>query len=284
MSYPDVSYVECPRDAIQGIQPFIPTEKKVVYINKLIASNLFEYIDFGSFVSPKAVPQMQDTLAVLDGLEKINSTKLLTIIANQKGAEIGSKCEKVDYLGYPFSISNTFQVRNTNSTIEESFERIKSIQDITLTSNKELIVYISMAFGNPYNDPYLQEIVMEWVDKLSKLGIKRFSIADTTSEAQVSDVTSLFQKLFSNFSHLIFSAHLHSRKDSSLLKINAAYEAGCRRFEGAFMGFGGCPFAKDELVGNIPMELLLERFEKTNSAEISKLIMDFQNMLNINEL
>lgn len=183
MSINTINLVECPRDAMQGIMHFIPTERKIEYINELIASNIFEYIDFGSFVSPKIVPQMKDTLAVLEGLNKINETKLLTIVANERGAEVATKYNKIDYLGYPFSISETFQQRNTNSSIAESFSRVENIVDIVASSTQQIVIYISMAFGNPYGDKWRLENVVEWIDKIASLGINRFSIADTTSEA-----------------------------------------------------------------------------------------------------
>lgn len=279
MSINEVRIVECPRDAIQGISHVIPTARKISYINTLIASNLFEYIDFGSFVSPKAVPQLHDTLAVLEGIEKINNTKLLAIIANEKGVDIAKNYSKIDYLGYPFSISETFQLRNTNATIEESFVRVQNIVDIISSSSQELVVYISMAFGNPYGDKWHMDLVSHWIDKLSDLGIKRFSIADTTSEATPEQIKALFLILNKEFPNLDFSIHLHSIIESALLKINAAYTAGCRRFEGAFLGFGGCPFAKDDLVGNIPTELLLDRFNITNSREMTKLMDSFQYLI-----
>jgi len=279
-----IKLVECPRDAIQGISNIISTDKKITYINELITSNLFEYIDFGSFVSAKTVPQMQDTAAVLEGLIKSNQTKLLAIIANEKGAEIASNYNRIDYLGYPFSISETFQLRNTNSTISESFERVQNISNIIANTNHELVVYISMAFGNPYGDEWNNDTVLYWIEKISKLGVRRFSIADTTSEANPTLIKELFFKINEKFPYLDFSIHLHSRIESSLLKIEAAYDAGCRRFEGAFLGYGGCPFAKDDLVGNVPMELLLDRFNKSNSEEMSKLMVGFQNLISIDGL
>lgn len=279
MNAKQVYLVECPRDAIQGISTLISTDKKVNYINELIASNLFEYIDFGSFVSAKAVPQLQDTASVLAGLIKTNQTKLLAIIANEKGAETASNYSKIDYLGYPFSISETFQLRNTNATIAKSFERLQNISHIIEGTSQELIVYISMAFGNPYGDKWSIDKVIYWIDRISQLGVRRFSIADTTSEANPLLITEVFTVLNSKFTDLDFSIHLHSRIESSLLKIDAAYGAGCRRFEGAFLGYGGCPFAKDDLVGNVPMELLLDRFNKSNSEEMSKLMNGFQNLI-----
>lgn len=279
----EIKLVECPRDAIQGIGDFIPTQKKITYINELLASGLFEYIDFGSFVSPKAVPQLADTVAVLDGLEK-GKTKLLAIVANERGAEVASKLRQIDYLGYPFSISETFQQRNANSTVEESLERVKRICGLLQSGNQELVVYISMAFGNPYGDLWHEDLVLQWIDRLSDLGVNRFSIADTTSEASVEAVSTLYGLVADQFTGIELSLHLHARIEEAILKVNAAYEVGCRRFEGAFLGFGGCPFAKDDLVGNIPMELLLDRFGKGNQEENMLLMEAFQKMIRHNDV
>ncbi|WP_164122598.1 hydroxymethylglutaryl-CoA lyase [Sphingobacterium sp. xlx-130] len=279
----EIRLVECPRDAIQGIGDFIPTQKKITYINGLLASELFEYIDFGSFVSPKAVPQVVDTVEVLDGLEK-GKTKLLAIVANERGAEAASKLGQIDYLGYPFSISETFQKRNANSTVEESLERVKRICDLLQFGKQDLVVYISMAFGNPYGDLWHEDLVLGWIERLSDLGIKRFSIADTTSEASVEAISTLYRLVANQFSSIELSLHLHARIEEALLKVNAAYEVGCRRFEGAFLGFGGCPFAKDDLVGNIPMELLLDRFGKGNPQQIMQLMDAFQEMIGNNDV
>ncbi len=274
-----IQLIECPRDAIQGIKSFIPTAKKITYINQLMESNVFDCIDFGSFVSPKAVPQMQDTVQVLEGLEKKNDTKLLAIIANERGAEIVKPLPNIDFLGYPFSISETFQQRNANSTVEQSFQRIEHIKNIMVGGRQELVVYISMAFGNPYNDPWNTDLVLNWIEKLSALGISRFSIADTTSEATPESIKMLFTLIKHTFPKLEFSIHLHSRAENALLKIEAAYEAGCRIFEGAIMGYGGCPFAQDDLVGNIPMEMLLHRFKKLNENEMQALLAGFQELI-----
>lgn len=274
-----IQLIECPRDAIQGIKSFIPTAKKITYINQLMESNVFDCIDFGSFVSPKAVPQMQDTVQVLEGLEKKNDTKLLAIIANERGAEIAKPLPNIDFLGYPFSISETFQQRNANSTVEQSFQRIEHIKNIMVGGRQELVVYISMAFGNPYNDPWNTDLVLDWIEKLSALGISRFSIADTTSEATPESIKMLFTLIKHTFPKLEFSIHLHSRAENALLKIEAAYGAGCRIFEGAIMGYGGCPFAQDDLVGNIPMEMLLHRFKTLNENEMQALLAGFQELI-----
>jgi hydroxymethylglutaryl-CoA lyase len=275
--------VDCPRDAIQGIKNQIPTQKKIAYINQLIESKLFDCIDFGSFVSPKAVPQLSDTVEVINGLEKNDQVKLLAIIANIRGAEIGSQIDKIDYLGYPFSISETFQKNNTNANIAQAFETVKEMVDIINKGNQELVVYISMAFGNPYGDHWDMDLVSQWVSNLKNIGVKNFSIADTTSEATPESIHDLFHKLTKEHEDIPFSVHLHSPVESALLKIDAAYAAGCRRFEGAILGYGGCPFAKDELVGNIPSELLVDRFGKGSFEDVSKLMQGFQNLIN-NEL
>jgi hydroxymethylglutaryl-CoA lyase len=244
---------------------------------------LFDCIDFGSFVSPKAVPQLSDTVEVINGLEKNDQVKLLAIIANIRGAEIGSQIDKIDYLGYPFSISETFQKNNTNANIAQAFETVKEMVDIINKGNQELVVYISMAFGNPYGDHWDMDLVSQWVSNLKNIGVKNFSIADTTSEATPESIHDLFHKLTKEHEDIPFSVHLHSPVESALLKIDAAYAAGCRRFEGAILGYGGCPFAKDELVGNIPSELLVDRFGKGSFEDVSKLMQGFQNLIN-NEL
>lgn len=286
MSNPDKIYlVDCPRDAIQGIGTFIPTHKKIVYINQLMASGLFDCIDFGSFVSPKAVPQLKDTEELLSGIEKQNGSKLIAIIANEKGAETGVKYEQVDYLGYPFSVSDTFQKRNTNRSTEEAFQTVGNCQDILARSrHTELMIYISMAFGNPYGDAWHPDIVMDWVERLMGLGVHKFSIADTTSEATTEQIHSLFSLVRTAFPTLELSIHLHSRRDAAAEKIEAAYEAGCRMFEGAIMGYGGCPFAKDDLVGNIPTELLIERFKEDEQLKVLDLLKGFQDLISNNEV
>lgn len=275
-----VKLVDCPRDAVQGIDTFIPTEKKIAYINQLIASRLFEYLDVGSFVSPKAVPQMRDTAEVIASLEKNAHSKLIAIIANEKGAELGQACPEIDYLGYPFSISDTFQKRNTNRTVDEAFETVKNCQEIIGRGNKqELMIYISMAFGNPYGDKWHPDIVVDWIARLSALGVTKFSIADTTSEATPEQITEVFNLVRDNFSELELSIHLHSRAETASSKIEAAFDAGCRIFEGALMGYGGCPFAKDDLVGNIPTEMLIQRFKEAEAHKIPDLLTGFQEMI-----
>lgn len=272
--------IECPRDAIQGLHHFIPTEKKIAYINQLLASNLFDTIDFGSFVSPKAIPQMADTKGVLSGGNLFETkTKLLAIIANERGAQEASAYERITYLGYPFSVSETFQLRNTNATIAESLERVKAIQAICEKTSKQLVLYISMGFGNPYGDVWNAEIVLEWVEKLKQLGIKIFSLSDTVGVANPESIRYLFENLIPQHPDLEFGAHLHTTPDTWKEKIESAYNAGCRRFDGAILGYGGCPMAADELVGNMPTENLLSFIGTTDSETIDSLKTAFQNLI-----
>lgn len=276
-----ISLVDCPRDAIQGIDNFIPTYKKINHINNLLGSGLFDFIDFGSFVSPKAVPQLRDTEEVLEAIVNKKNTRLIAIIANEKGAEIGSKYGQIDFLGYPFSISETFQKRNTNRNIEASFETVRNCQDIlSERKNTELMVYISMAFGNPYGDDWHPDMVTSWVEKLIGEGISKFSLADTTSEATEEQISSVFNNVKKSFPSIELSIHLHSRIENAADKIEAAYVSGCRIFEGALMGYGGCPFAKDDLVGNIPTELLLERYKQPEELfRVPDLLKSFQKLI-----
>jgi hydroxymethylglutaryl-CoA lyase len=249
--------IECPRDAMQGLTEFIPTEKKVLYINQLLEVG-FDTIDFGSFVSPKAIPQMRDTAEVLSQLNwSTTSTKLLAIVANERGAREASLHEGIHYLGFPFSISESFQQRNTNKSIVEALNELNSIQDICLTSGKDLVVYISMGFGNPYGDPYSDLQVTQFVEILQTLGVSIVSLADTIGVADPQSITQLFTSLSTSFPTLELGAHLHSTPQTALPKIEAAYRAGCKRFDGALKGFGGCPMAKDELVGNLATETIL---------------------------
>jgi hydroxymethylglutaryl-CoA lyase len=272
--------IECPRDAIQGLNHFIPTEKKIAYINQLLASNLFDTIDFGSFVSPKAIPQMADTKGILYGGYLFESkTKLLAIIANERGAQEASAYDRITYLGYPFSVSETFQLRNTNATIGESLERVKVIQEICEKTNKQLVLYISMSFGNPYGDLWNAEIVLEWVEKLKQLGIKIFSLSDTVGVANPESIKYLFENLIPQHPELEFGAHLHTTPDTWKEKIESAYNAGCRRFDGAILGYGGCPMAADELVGNMPTENLLSFIGNTDYEKIESLKEAFQNLI-----
>src|SRR5688572_14069790 len=249
--------IECPRDAMQGIDEFIPTDKKIRYINQLLKVG-FDTIDFGSFVSPKAIPQMRDTAEVLAGLDLTTSTsRLLAIVANTRGAEEAAKHQAIQYLGFPLSISETFQQRNTNKSIVEALETLNEIQQICRETNKEQVVYISMGFGNPYNDPYDVEVVGQFVDILNTLGVHIISLADTIGVSTPDQITYLFESLSKKFPAIELGAHLHSNPKSAREKIDAAFKAGCKRFDGAIKGFGGCPMAKDELVGNLATETIL---------------------------
>ena len=252
-----IEIIECPRDAMQGIKPWIPTVQKIRYAQSLLKVG-FDILDIGSFVSPKAIPQMKDTSAVLEGLDRSNSkTKLLTIVANALGAETACQHPAVDYLGYPFSISENFQMRNTHKTIEDSQVLLDHLLNLSIQNNKELVVYLSMGFGNPYGDPWSPEIVAQWVDVIAAKGVKTISLSDTVGAASVATIEQLFSSLIPQFSGLSIGAHLHVKSTDALRKINAAYQNGCRRFDGAIMGYGGCPMAKDELIGNMPTEKIL---------------------------
>lgn len=256
----NIKLIECPRDAMQGWKNFIPTEKKISYINKLLEVG-FDTIDFGSFVSPKAIPQMADTKEVISQLSTANTkTKLLAIVANVRGAIEASQFEKISYLGFPFSISPTFQMRNTNSTIEQSLGTVKEIKNICDKNKKELVVYISMAFGNPYGDKYNEETVLQWVDKLVGEGIKIISLADTVGIATPKQISSVVKKVIEAFPNIETGVHLHSANTNWKQKLDAALENGCTRFDGALKGIGGCPMANDELVGNMDSELMIEYF------------------------
>lgn len=249
--------IECPRDAIQGIKEFIPTAQKIEYINLLLKVG-FDTIDFGSFVSPKAIPQMQDTAEVVKNLDLSQTkTKLLSIVANTRGAEDAAQFEQISYLGFPFSVSETFQKRNTNSSIEQSLQAVQEMQNICIKNNKQLVVYLSMAFGNPYGDVWNTDVVAHWAAKMIEMDIKIISLADTIGVSTPSTITYLFSNLISQFKHIEWGAHLHTRPDNWKEKIEAAYNSGCRRFDSAIKGFGGCPMAKDELVGNLATENLL---------------------------
>ena len=256
----EVKIIECPRDAMQGIKAFIPTEEKVKYIQSLLGCG-FDTIDFGSFVSPKAIPQMVDTAEVLSGLDlSRTNSKLLAIVANVRGAQDASKHAPIDYLGYPFSISENFQMRNTHKTIAQSIEVLREILEIASAANKEVVTYISMGFGNPYGDPWNVEIVGEWTEKLSEMGVKILSLSDTVGSSTPEVIDYLFSNLIPKYPHIEFGAHLHTTPMKWHEKVEAAYTAGCRRFDGAIQGFGGCPMAKDELTGNMPTEKMLSFF------------------------
>ena len=253
--------IECPRDAMQGIKEWIPTEMKIAYLNKLLEVG-FDTLDCGSFVSPKAIPQMKDTAEVLSKLNlSETSTKLSVIVANQRGANDAVKFEQVDYLGYPFSISETFQLRNTNATIEESLERVKAIQELCVAHDKELIVYISMGFGNPYGDEWNMDIVQKWINELVNLGINIFSLSDTIGVSNPQNISYLFSNLIPALPDVEFGAHLHTTPTTWMEKVEAAYKAGCRRYDGAIKGYGGCPMAKDDLTGNMATENMIQYFQ-----------------------
>jgi hydroxymethylglutaryl-CoA lyase len=256
--------IECPRDAMQGIHDFIPTEKKIAYINAILKAG-FDTVDAGSFVSPKAIPQMRDTAEVFKKLDLSNTkSKLLAIIANLRGAEDAVQFDEVSYLGFPFSISETFQQRNTNSSIAESLVRVEEIQKLCLKQKKELVVYISMGFGNPYGDEYSPEIAIHWCRKLHDMGIRILSLADTIGVSNPQNITQLFSTLIPELKDVEFGAHLHTTPDKWEEKIRAAYDSGCRRFDAAIKGFGGCPMAADKLTGNMPTENLISYFRNNN--------------------
>jgi hydroxymethylglutaryl-CoA lyase len=256
-----VKIIECPRDAMQGIKShFISTEAKANYINSLLKVG-FDTIDFGSFVSPKAIPQMRDTAAVLARLDLSQTTsKLLAIVANVRGANDAIQFEEIDYLGYPFSISENFQMRNTHKTIHQSIDALKEILTIANNANKEVVAYLSMGFGNPYGDPWNVEIVSEWTEKLSGMGVKILSLSDTIGSSTPDVISHLFSNLIPTYPAIEFGAHLHTSPSLWHEKVHAAFHAGCKRFDGAIKGYGGCPMAKDELTGNMPTEKLISYF------------------------
>jgi hydroxymethylglutaryl-CoA lyase len=257
-----IKLIECPRDAMQGWKDFIPTAVKITYINSLLKVG-FDTIDFGSFVSPKAIPQMADTKDVLKGLTPSSGgTKLLAIIANTRGAEEAADFDEITYLGFPFSVSETFQQRNTNSSITESLQRVREIQDICIKKNKQLVVYMSMGFGNPYGDDYSEQIVFDWVNKITALGIKIISLADTVGLATHEQVYSVTNYLVRQLPDCEIGVHLHSTPQNWRKKLEAAVNAGCLRFDGALKGIGGCPMADNELVGNMDTELMIGYFNE----------------------
>jgi len=249
---------------MQGWKTFIPTQTKVDYLNQLLKVG-FDTIDFGSFVSPKAIPQMADTAEVLSQLDLSGtSSKLLAIVANMRGAEEACMHPEINYLGFPLSLSETFQQKNTNRSIAEAMDVVQDIQNLCTRSGKELVVYLSMGFGNPYGDPYEPSLVAEFVEKLDIMGISIISLADTVGVSSPDNISALFQELIPAFPHIEFGAHLHSTRSTALIKIEAAYQSGCRRIDGALNGYGGCPMAEDELVGNIATETILGYLEGQN--------------------
>lgn len=252
-----IKLVECPRDAMQGWEPWIPTETKIKYLNSLLKVG-FDTLDFGSFVSAKAIPQLSDTKEVLAGLDLTGtSTKLLAIVANARGAEEACAFKEIRYLGFPFSVSEEFQKRNTNSTIEESLGRVREIQSLCTKNGKELVIYISMGFGNPYGEPWNKDIVIYWVKKLSDEGVKIIALSDTIGVSTKENISYLFSHLIPEFPQIEFGAHLHSDQATWLEKVEAAHQSGCFRFDSALKGIGGCPMANNDLVGNLATENLV---------------------------
>ncbi len=259
-----IKIIECPRDAMQGWTHDIPTEKKITYLNSLLQVG-FDSLDFGSFVSHKAIPQMADTKQVIAGIDPTNSkTRLLAIVANTRGAAEAATYSLIQDIGFPFSISETFQKRNTNSSINTSLMSVLDILEICRQKKKRLVVYISMAFGNPYGDPWSSEIAIQWTQKLVKAGVKVISLADTVGLASPSQVNELTKSVITEFPAIETGVHLHSRRENSIEKLEAAYNAGCRRFDGALNGIGGCPMAGDELVGNMDSLIMIDYFQKKN--------------------
>ena len=270
MAQESIKLIECPRDAMQGWKTFIPTEQKIRYLNALLEVG-FDTIDFGSFVSPKAIPQMADTSQVIPKLKLAgNNSKLLAIIANERGAEDAVLFDEISYLGFPLSVSETFQQRNTNSSIEESLKRVEAIQELCIKNKKQLVVYLSMGFGNPYGDAWSEEIVFNYADQLVELGIETISLADTVGLAAAEQVKRMVGYLVQQLPDTEIGVHLHSTQINWREKLAAAHEAGCRRFDGALKGIGGCPMADDELVGNMDTEKMISFFEEQGQLNLNK--------------
>ena len=267
--------IECPRDAMQGIKEFIPTKKKIDYINQLLKVG-FDTIDFGSFVSEKAIPQLKDTSEVLSGLDlSSSSSKLLSIIANIRGAEDACNFDEINYLGFPLSVSEEFQKRNTNKSISEALRTVEEVQNLSVKNNKELVVYLSMAFGNPYGEYYHPDIVAELSQKLDQLDIEIIALSDTIGVSDPKNIAPLFSTLIKEYPIIEFGAHFHTVADKWEEKFNSAYKNGCRRFDSAIKGFGGCPMADDDLIGNMPTEKLISYFTEDlelNMIELEKSI------------
>ena len=281
-----IKIIECPRDAIQGLKKFIPTEQKMIYLNQLLRVG-FDTIDFGSFVSPIAIPQLKDTHRVLEGLEIDNSSsKLLSIVANKRGAEEACSFEKIHYLGFPLSVSEEFQKRNVNKSIQESLLLVNEIQNLVLKNDKSLVIYLSMAFGNPYGESYHPDIVAEITSKLHSMDINTIALADTIGVSEPNSIKDLFSLLVPEYLDIDFGAHLHSVPDQCLEKIEAAYHSGCKRFDAAINGFGGCPMAEDKLTGNISTQQLVNFFEderlSLDKVEFSQSIKSFEEMIKNN--
>ena len=256
--------IECPRDAMQGIKSWIPTKDKIAYLQTLLKVG-FDTLDCGSFVSPKVIPQLRDTGEVIKSLDLTDTiSKLLVIVANRKGVEIACDLQQINYLGFPFSISENFQMRNTNKTIEESLDLVAWISNKVNQSNKKLIVYLSMGFGNPYGDPWNTDIVCYWCNKLIEMGVSTISLSDTVGAAKTEDISAIFNRLIYEFSDVDFGAHFHTTPGKWSEKVDAAYTAGCRSFDGAIKGYGGCPMANSDLVGNMPTEKLISYCAQKN--------------------
>ena len=268
-----IKIIECPRDAMQGIKEFIPTKNKIEYINQLLKVG-FDTIDFGSFVSPKAIPQLKDTAEVLVGLNlSSTSSKLLSIIANTRGANDACNFEEINYLGFPLSVSEQFQNRNTNKSIIKSLNIVEEIQNLSVKNNKKLVVYLSMAFGNPYGENYHPNIVAELTEKLYQLDVGIVALSDTIGVSDPTNIAPLFSTLIKEYPTIEFGAHFHTTPDKWEEKVDSAYQNGCRRFDTAIKGFGGCPMAKDDLTGNMPTEKLITYFTedlKLNKDEFEK--------------
>ena len=255
-----IKIIECPRDAMQGIKRWIPSDEKLSYLQSILSVG-FDVVDFGSFVSSRVIPQMKDTDYIIKNLDTTNTnSKLLAIVANYRGAVAACNYSTISYIGYPFSISEIFQMRNTNKTMAESFDDLKKIKSIIEAKNKKLVVYLSMGFGNPYGEPWNLEIIEKWIQGLNSIGVETISISDTIGTAKKSDINKIYSFLIPRYSEIEFGAHFHSKPNEWYEKVNEAYINGCRRFDGAIMGFGGCPMAKDDLTGNVPTEKLLSFF------------------------
>ena len=275
-----VFLTECPRDALQGIKAFIPTDVKVKYLQSLLRVG-YDVLDFGSFVSPKAVPQMRDTHEVVKQLDLSDTkTKLLAIVANERGAAEALSYEQISYIGYPFSISENFQMRNTNTTIEDSLVLVNRLVKHASSVNREVVVYLSMGFGNPYGDPWSPGLVADWVSRLVDMGVARISLSDTVGMAQLKTITDLFAHLLQAYPAIVLGAHLHAKPNEATSKIEAAYAGGCRAFDSAIRGLGGCPMAKDELTGNVPTEKLFS-FLTTQKAQLSVNMLHFEAAYNV---
>ncbi|MCD8538763.1 MAG: hydroxymethylglutaryl-CoA lyase [Leadbetterella sp.] len=276
----EILLTDCPRDAIQGIKRMISAEKKAAHINRLLRSGLFDRVDFGSFVSPRAVPQMADTEDVLEAIGDTHGTKLLAIVLNERGAETGLRSGKVDFFGYPFSLSEEFQRRNANSTVAESYERLQRVNARVAEAGRETeVLSFHGVSGNPYGESWSEQLVVDWIGKISGLGIREFSLADTTGEADAAGIQKLFKTCSEAFPALRIGAHFHSERATGLEKIRAAHAAGCKKFDGALLGYGGCQFAQNELVGNMASEDLLNYFGRGNQEQIAGLQASFRDLI-----